>query len=53
MKIKKQIANFMFKTFNTLSWGCPSCGSKVVRWSWSKAYCSNKNCDKTWRVNGL
>lgn len=51
--MKKQIANFMFRHFKSLNWGCPKCGSKVVRWSWKKAYCSNEKCNKSFEVNGL
>ena len=53
MKIKKRIAKFMYEKFNSLNWGCPNCGGRIKRWSWHKAYCTNKKCNKTFNVTGL
>jgi len=49
--LKQKIAKYWFKKFHRLTFGCPACGGKVKRWSWTKAIC--QKCGKDYGVKGL
>jgi hypothetical protein len=49
MGLKQRIAKYMFEHFNTLNWGCPDCGKKVIRIYPHKAEC--QGCKKVYDVD--